>query len=444
MASIAARSRLARPIVLASGLKITTATRRAPAVNLGDARGIDTYSTHPAIGLTADMLLSFYREAERGVPVRQFDCFEDLIEVDGHLRGLINERIEFVSGADWTLKAGRPDKASEVAAATLEEQLRNHLGFREFIEHHLEAPHFGIAGTNIVWDISDDGVVAPVEFRNAAHRRFAAPSQELAGKIMLVQGTTARDLVELEPGLWAMSHYRGRNPWACGLMRTAAWWAMFKRWSVRDWQVFAEMFGLPLVIGYYEEGAGLESRQALEDVVKAIGEDGYAVLSNLTEVVIKDQARSGDSSTVYPQIAALCEAQMSKLIAGATLAVDAGGPGSKGSYALGTVHEERAYALKRADARRVEEMFVRDVGHWFNTWNGFDRAAPPRLKIQITRDNLERAKVLETVGQIVDLDEDQIREEFSLRVPAPGKGVRFQAAKAPAAPGEKPNGNPAK
>lgn len=432
MVALAARSRLARPIILPSGLKVTAATRRAPVAQ--NARGIDTYNSHPAFGLTAEMLLSFFREAERGVPILQYDCFDDLIEVDGHLRGLIAERIEFVSGADWTLKAGRPDKPSELAAAALEERLRNHLGFREFIEHHLEAPHYGIAGTNIVWDIEED-LVTPTQFLNAAHRRFASPSEARANEIQLVNGTTSRDLVPLEPGLWAMSRYRGRNPWASGIMRTAAWWAMFKRWSVRDWQVFAEMFGLPLAIGYYEEGAAKDSRDALEDVVENIGRDGFAVLANTTEVVIKDTARSGDSSTVYPQICALAEAQMSKLIAGATLAVDAGGPGSKGSYALGTVHEERAYALKRADARRVEEMFVRDVGRWFNEWNGYDRAAPPRLKIQITRDNLERAQVLEKIGQIVDLDEDQIREEFSLRTPAPGKGVRFESAKPAGAPG---------
>lgn len=434
MVAIAARRALARPIILPSGLKVTTATRRAPAA--ANARGIDTYNSHPAFGLTAEMLLSFYREAERGVPVQQFDCFDDLIEVDGHLRGLINERIEFVSGADWTLKPGRPDKPSELAAAALEERLRNHLGFREFIEHHLEAPHYGIAGTNTVWD-DVEALVVPTQFLNAAHRRFASPTAERAKELWLVNGTTHRDLVALEPGLWAISRYRGRNPWAAGLMRTAAWWAMFKRWSVRDWQVFAEMFGLPLAIGYYEDGAGLETRQALEEVVQNIGQDGWAVLSNLTEIVIKDQARSGDSSTVYPQIAALAEAQMSKLIAGATLTNDAGGPGSKGSYALGTVHEARAYALKRADARRVEEMFVRDIGAWFNVWNGYDRAAPPRLKIQITRDNKERAEVLEIVGQLEDFefDGDQIREEFSLRTPAPGRGVKFAKPAPKVAPG---------
>jgi phage gp29-like protein len=440
--ALAARSRIAKEIVLPSGLTVLAAKRRAPVAT--NARGINTYNSHPAFGLTADMLLSFYREAERGVPLKQFDCFDDLVEVDGHLRGLINERIEFVSGSEWTLMPGRADKPSEVAAAELEERLRNHLGFREFIEHHLEAPHYGIAGTNIVWDV-EDGLAVPSQFVNAAHRRFAAPSAEHADETWLVNGTSTRDLVPLEPGLWAMSKYRGRNQWASGLLRTASWWAMFKRWSVRDWQVFAEMFGLPLAIGYYQEGAGLDSRQALEDVVQSIGEDGYAVLADTTELVIKDTARSGDSSTVYPQICALAEAQMTKLIAGGTLNVDAVGSGGAGSYALGAVHEERAYALKRADARRVEEMFVRDIGAWFTRWNGFDKAAPPRLKIQISRGTLERAQVLEKIGQVVELDEDQIREEFSLRRPAPGKGVKFEIVKA--APGNPPgdeNAKPAK
>jgi phage gp29-like protein len=403
-------------------------TRRG--VITGNTRGIETYNSHPAFGLTAEMLVSYFRQAERGRPVRQFDTFDDLIETDGHLRGLINGRVESVSGCDWVLKPGAPDAASTIAAAALEERLRNHLGFREFIEHHLMAVHLGIACTNLVWDV-EERVIAPMLFTNAAARRFASPSQDRADEIWLVDGDSS-NLIELEYGLWAISRYRHRNPWAAGLMRTCAWWALFKRWGVRDWQVFADMFGLPLVVGYYEEGASEESRKALEDAVKNVGTDGYAVLSAMTEIVIKDTVRSGDSSTVYPQICKLAEAQMSKLIAGATLTTDAGsGPGS---YALGNVHEEREAKLARADARRIEEMFVRDIGIPFKVWNGFDRAAPPRLKIQITRDNLERAQVLQVVGQVVELDEAQIREEFSLREPAPGKGVKFPTKVAPDKP----------
>lgn len=401
-------------------------------------RNVDTYNFHPGSGLSAELLLSFYRTAERGVPVYQFDCFDDLIEGDGHLRGLIDGRIQSVSGKEWVVLPGRAnDPASAAAALALEGHLRNDLGFRDFLEHQLTAPFYGFAATNLVWDFVD-GEVMPVRFVNVAHRRFAAPSQDRANEIMLIAGDSKYELIALEPGLWAVSRYRHRNPWAAGLMRTGAWWAMFKRWSWRDWQIFADMFGLPVVVGYYEEGASEPARLALIEAVKQIGEDGYAVLSAATSIIMKESARSGDATSVYPAISDRAEAQMSKLILGATLTTDAGG---KGSYALGAVHENKSYNLMVSDARRVEEMFVRDIGRPFVAWNGYGNAAPPRLKLQIVRESslMERAEVLEILGTAIEIDEDQVREEFSLRTPAKGRGFKFPSKATPPPPGADPN-----
>jgi phage gp29-like protein len=399
--------------------------KRDPRVKPGR---IDTYNSHPATGLTIEMLLGMYREAERGYPVRQFDCFDDMIEIDASTRGLINGRIDAVAGCEWVIKPGRDDAPSRLAAEVLDDHLRNRLPFRDFLEHHLFAPHYGLAGTNTVWDLVD-GYVAPIELINVPARRFASPDQDRAHEIWMNDGSTARELVELEAGLWAITRYRHRNPWAGGLMRTVAWWSMFKRWAIRDWQVFAEMFGIPLVIGFYDESAGAESRAAVEDAVKMIGEDGYAVLSDLVDIVIKETARSGDSSTLYPKIADRCDDEISKLIAGSTTAAATGG--TVGSYNLGAVHESRAYKLSLSDARLVEQTVRNDIAAWFCRYNGFDRAAPPRLKIQITRDSLERARTLQIIGQVVELDQDQIREEFTLRTPAAGRGVKFEIKQAP-------------
>jgi len=417
--ALAARPLLKVEPIAPSG-KTGEATRRS--VVVGNPRGIETYNSHPGTGLTAEMLISYFRSAEAGIPVKQFDLFDDLIEVDGDLRGLFNDRNEDVSGCDWVVMAGRPDKPSEIAAAALDERLQNQIQFREFISHQLTSVPNGFACTNMVWDYTD-GLVAPVQFINPANRRFAAPHQHRADEIWLVDGRQSSfDLIELVRGLWAVSRYRFRNPYAAGLMRTCAWWAMFKRWAVRDWQVFAEMFGLPLAIAYYEEGAGPASRQAVEDAAKSIGQDGYAVLSSLTDLVIKETARGGDSSTVYPLIKRMCDDVMAKLVTGGTLNTDVAGVGS---YNAASVHESRGYKMKRHDAKRFEEMFVRDVGQIFVEWNGFDRAAPPRIKLKITRDELQRAQALEILGMAIELDEDQLREEFSLRQPQPGKGVMF-------------------
>lgn len=396
-----------------------------------DPDRVDTYNSHPAFGLTAEMLLSQYREAERGFPVRQYDTFDDLRERNGHLAGLISGRIDAVASCEFVFTPGRDDKQSRFVAEAIEDRMKNSIAFETFIEHHLMTPHYGCGVTNTIWDMVD-GFVSPAEFVHVSHRRLASPTEERAKEIWALKSSTDRTLIELVPGEFSVSEYRGRNPWAAGSMRTGGFWAMIAGWSIRDWQTFAEMFGLPMVIGFYNEQAGEKARQKLLEAIKQIGEDGYAVLSDLVEVVIKEAARSGDSSTVYPKIAAHAEAQMSKAIAGSTTASDTGG--SVGSYNLGSVHEARAYKLALSDARLVQRVARAGICEPFTRWNGFDRAAPPRMRIQITRDSLERAKALQIIGQVVDLDEGQIREEFSVRAPA-GTGVRFPV-KAPAPGGD--------
>lgn len=401
-------------------------------------RGMETYNTHPAFDLSLEMLMAYYRSAERGAPVRQCDAFHDIIEMDPDLRSKLNDSIESVAGCDFAVMAGRGDKPSELAAGALNESLQNQIQFRNFLAHQMTAPALGYAASNLVWDY-EEKLVVPVEFVNPAARRFAAPSPERADEIWLVNyGPGSSELLELTPGLWAVSSYKnilGRNPFAAGLMRSCAIWAMFKRWSMKGWQIFADMFGIPLALGYYEEGASDVSRSALEDAVRAIGQDGYAVLSAMTELVVKETARGGDSSTVYPQLIRVCEEQIAKLLTGGTLNTDVA---DVGSYNAASVHESRGYSMKVFYAAMMQEMFVRDIGRTFVAWNGFDRAAPPRLKIKIRRDALQWAQTLEIMGQVVELDTDQIREDFGLREPAPGRGVKFEATPAP-----KP-GDPAK
>lgn len=405
------------------GKPMSQATRRTPVADMSTTS--EVHNTHPAFDLTLEMLLSYYRNAERGQPLRQMDCFHDIIEMDPDLRSKINDRNESVSGCDWVVMAGAPDKPSELAAAELNYRLQNQIKFRAYLQHQGTAVALGYAATNIVWDL-EEGIVVPCDFVNPAARRFASPSAERANELWLVDGDTHK-LIALEPGLWSVSTYRnilGRNPYAAGLMRSGAVWAMFKRWGVRGWQIFADMFGIPLALGYYEEGASPKSKQALEDAVKAIGQDGYAVLSAMTELVVKETARGGDSSTVYPQLIKLCEEQIAKLFTGGTLNTDVAGVGS---YNAASVHESRSYAQKCYDAQMLQETFTASIARTFNAWNGYDRAAPPRLKIKIRRDALQWAQTLEILGQGMALSKSQIQEDFNLREPSgPEDEVRFE------------------
>jgi phage gp29-like protein len=405
-------------------------------------RGQQTYNSHPAQGLTVEHLVSYYRTAENGSPVRQMDMFDDLMERHAEMRGMFLERNEDVSGAEWAVvpPPDRDDKPSKIAAEKLQEYLQHTMvdfaespsrslatNFRTFLEHQGTAVPYGYACTNLVWDYVD-GLIVPTRFEPIAHRRFAAPSSERANEIWLLDaGSSPFSLIEMQPGLWGVTRYHHRNPYAAGLMRSCSWWVLFALTGFKQWQIFADMFGLPLAIGYYEEGAGKVSREALEDAVRSIGQDGYAILSALTELVIKETARGGDSSTVYPLIMAACDKQITKLITGGTLNTDVSSTGA-GSYNAATVHASRLYAMKRRDATRLEDGFSESIGRTFNAWNGYDRAGVPRLKMKIMRDDIERAQTIKILGEAIEIDPHQLYEDFGLRVPAKGTGVKFQAA----------------
>ena len=426
--ALAARSKIRQPTLLDQYGKPLPTARRMRVAEMSTMA--ETWNTHPAFDLSLEMLLSYYRQAERGQPLRQMDCFHDIIEMDPDGRSKINDRNESVSGCDWVVMPGGDDKASQAAAQELNERLQNQIQFRTYLGHQLTAVPFGYAATNIAWDLVEN-VVVPVEFVNPAARRFASPSAERANEIWLADyGTT--ELIALEPGLWSVSVYRNilsRNPFAGGLMRSGAVWMMFKRWGVKGWQIYADMYGIPLALGYYEEGASETSRRALEDAVKAIGQDGYAVLSALTEVVVKETARGGDASLVWPPMIKLCEEQIAKLFTGGTLNTDVAGVGS---YNAASVHESRSYAQKCYDAQMLQETFTASIATAFIRFNGYDRAAPPRLKIKIRRDALQWAQTVEILGQALPLSAAQLREDFNLREPASKEDeVKFEPTKPP-------------
>jgi phage gp29-like protein len=425
------RPRLREPVALLDeNGRPLEATRRL--VAHPNPRGMQTYNSHPAAGLTVENIVSYYRSAELGAPTRQCDLFDDLIERLPEMESMFGERNDDIAGCDFAIvpPPDRNDKPSKMAAAALEEHLQHTVStympgskskctstnFRAWLEHQGTNVPFGYACTNMMWDYVD-GLVVPVQFEPIAARRFGAPSADRANEIWLIDGSQGSfKVIELDAGLWSITRRTHRNPWASGKMRGCAWWAFFALTGFKQWQIFADMFGLPLAIGYYEEGAGKRSREKLEEAVRSIGQDGYAVLSALTELVIKETARGGDGSTVYPLIFETALQQIRKGITGGSLNTDTGSTGV-GSYNAATVHESRAYKMKRRDATRLEDEFADSIGRWFNIWNGFDRAGVPRLKLKIARDELARAQTIEILGMAMPISKSQMREEFNLRMP---------------------------
>lgn len=375
----------------------------------------------PGFHLTPAKLFSAYRQAEMGAPMLQCDVFEDVKENDGSLRGQYDSRLSSVAFRPWIVQAGGKDQIDVEAAKVLADSLRR-ANMSPLLWHLMDALGMGWSAANTVWayDSANDAIV-PIWFLLTAHRRFLVTNGGM-GELRFRTEENQWPGEELPLGPWIIAERPGRLVVRAGLFRTSSWWALFKRMSITDWIVFAEKFGIPIVLGYYQERAAPETRAALLSAITDIGSDGQAILSDLTCIAIESAVtRSGDVSALHPQIAARCDAEISKVITGATLNVETGGPGS---FALGKVHENRSNSLVFGDALWLQDVFARYVIAPFLSYNPrFAKASPPRLVIRVRPEMTPEVAVrvygkLQVMG--LDIEDEQMYEEFGLRRPEVG------------------------
>ena len=358
-------------------------------------------------------LLSAERQADQGFPALQCDLFEARVQMDLHLQSVLDERNEGVARKPWAIREGGDNAADKMAAQILGDHLRGVTSFRAALEHQLTANPYGYALSEIDWQYDlATGYVLPMGFANPPHRRFVFGPGDVPRlwDSMTPAGTT------LIPGKWWYTRRKGRLAAAAGLLRGACIWSHFKSLAVRDWLTFSDRFGIPYVTGSYEENVSDDEKAILRQAVAAVGSDGYATFSKGCEIAIT-QLSSGSSSAVHPDLIGLCNSEISKLITGATLLLEGGGPGS---YALGRVHQGRAFDLKRGDAEWLSESFTEGISKPFIEYNGLDAAAPV-LQIYLSLDVSiqEQISIASTCANELGLtiDEDQIRRITMLQRP---------------------------
>jgi phage gp29-like protein len=396
----------------------------------------DRWASHPGVGLTPERIGGIFRSAETGYPWQQCDLFDDVLETDAHLRSLFDTRISGVAGKDWILQAGGGDPADIKAALILEEALRWVPNTSDTFAHQLTSMIYGYAGSEIIWE-RYDGYTIPVWFANVPARRFVFDEEDVP-RLLTARETTKG--IPLEPGRWWWSRRRHRLTAAAGLMRTACWYSLFKRLSLSDWVIFIDHYAMPYPVGRYRPGTNAEEKAVLEQAVRSLGTDGYAIFSEDGTIEFAKIERGGGADSPYAAMCGLCNTEMSKLVTGATLTSGEGT--SVGSYALGRVHETRLFDLISEDALQLQRSFKAQISMPFMIYNGLP-GKPPRLRVHLVRD-VDPAVRMDLYSRAANelglaIDEDQFRQEFQMPTPTGSALVGTGKAAAPKPPGAPPD-----
>ena len=119
-------------------------------------------------------------------------------------------------------------------------------------------------------------------------------------------------------------------------MRVTAMAYLAKNLALKDWMIFAEVFGMPIRVARYEPSATQEEKRELLRMLESLGSHAAGVFSRAVELQVLE-ANRGTIGPPYERLIEFLNREMSKAWLGQTLTTDV--TGQKGTIAATQVHD---------------------------------------------------------------------------------------------------------
>jgi len=343
--------------------------RPATGVLSGRYRG-QPWRDYPADGLTPQRLLSIFREADTGALSSQMALFEQMEERDAHLYSVANTRRLAITGLPWEVVSAAEmpgwgtgryanstnKQLADDATAYCDSVLRDHCSFDGALAHMALALGRNISVVELVWQANRDGLslidFIPVDFERLMFDR--------SGELRILTDEAQFEGIALPPNKFIVHtpHPRSAHPMRGGLSRVTSIAYLAKHFAIKDWLVFAEVFGMPVRIARYQPTATEKEKRELLTMLRQLGADATGIFSKAVEVEIM-QTRLPGETNLYENIAHYFDREMSKAWLGQTLTTDT--LRTRASAGAAAVHDRVRRDLRDDDLRREASTIRRDV-----------------------------------------------------------------------------------
>lgn len=367
-----------------------------------------------AADITPAMLVSYIKNAERGILAQQAQLFDRMVDRDDRLQAVLETRKLAVTGVEREVQPRVPEDARAEKAADLVREKIAHLDMGDIIGMLLDAVPKGLAVGELVWEGSEIATVNEVPLR-----MFQWEDGVL--KVDVAKGNGKSNYQPLSQNKYVAFSPRTK-PGGIerrGILRCLSMLWISKHWSMRDWAAFVEVFGMPLRLGIYPENATAEAKATLYDAVQEIGSDSAAIIQENMRIEFP-RAQNGSTGSVVPmeQLANYVDRGYAIRVLGQNTSTE--GVSGTGTLAASS-HESVRSDYKKADAKGVAraietQLFAPIVG--FNL--GWDYPVPKLwFDVEDAQDDESRAKVYTELAKIpgMTFSRSQIYEEFNLREP---------------------------
>jgi phage gp29-like protein len=195
-----------------------------------------------------------------------------------------------------------------------------------------------------------------------------------------------------------------------------------KNLSLKDWLIFAEVFGMPIRIARYEPSASAEEKRELLTMLGSLGTNAAGIFSRAVELQVLETGR-GTSGPPHERLIEFLNREMSKAWLGQTLTTDISG--QRGALAATEVHDQVRQDILADDIRKEARTLRRDLLRPMTRMQfGPDAPVPHfRRRPPRSRQAHELAELLDTAVNRLGLEVPAAWVHEALGVPPAGEGT---------------------
>lgn len=382
--------------------------------------GVRTNRTsHPADGLEPDRLAMILRSAEAGDAVRYLELAEQLEEKYPHYLGVMTQRKNAVAQLELTVEPADDSAEAAAIAKTVEDWLdRDEL--QDELLDILDAVGKGYSLVNIVWETSAKQWMPKQLIHRPAQFFKFDPVDDRTPMLIGDDGIPEH----LAPYTFVFHEHRAKSgiPIRGGLARVVAWAWLFQAYAWKDWMAFAEVYGLPLRVGRYDNGETPANIRLLMNAVASVSSDAAAVFPKSMDMEFIDGKGSNGDGSLYQNLCVYSDDQVSKVVVGQTATTDAkiGGLGS------GKEHGEVRADLRDSDAVRLAATINAQLVKPIVDFNHGPQAKYPRVRLGVA-ESVDVTVLAGALAPLIDrglkVGQKEVLGKIGMTAPAKGEDV---------------------
>ncbi len=386
---------------------------------------LDSWREYVADGLTPQTLASVMKEADAGDVRRQAELFDQIEEKDAHILGEKGKRQNVILDVPFSIKPASEDARDVKVADFVRKYFDDMTDYGDVLVSMQDAVGKGFSALEIDWDVSEgQALPSKLEFLEQRRFLFTDGSGILRRYPLLISD---EDMMGAEIPAWKVLFHRyggkSGHPTRSGIYRVCAWMYLFKNYAIKDWVAFCEVYGMPLRLGKYANGASKDDKDALVAAIQSLGSDAAGIISKDTEIDFVESVKGKATGELYQALGNFANRENSKAILGQTLSAEVG---DKGSYAAAKTHEGVRLDLLKADSRSiagtVRHQLIRPIVGFNFGWDTLVPKYEPEWKAPEDLKHLSEVyKNLVEMGQPVGAE--HVSERFGVPIPKKGETV---------------------